>query len=201
MSSNEKSTRDRILDASWKLLERGAGKSVRMVDIAAQANVSRQAVYLLFENRANLVQETRNFVDAKYGVKDEIDRVLSQNSATQTLKAYVLFWSEYLSHIHGLAHAMQVGALHDKAAARARQDCLDDHFKVCCEIAKRLKNEKALANGWSEQSAAEMIFSVISLDMWLELVVVRRWSTIQLAEHQFALLIGGISTVVAKIGD
>jgi AcrR family transcriptional regulator len=46
MSSEMNPTRGRILDSTLQLLESGGGSQVRMSDIARQAGVSRQAVYL-----------------------------------------------------------------------------------------------------------------------------------------------------------
>ncbi len=54
MSSENSETRDRILDAAWTLLEEKAGSGVRMSDIARQAGISRQAVYLHFASRTEL---------------------------------------------------------------------------------------------------------------------------------------------------
>ena len=48
-------TRERILAATWKLMEESRDLQVRIADIAAAAGVSRQAVYLHFGNRPNLL--------------------------------------------------------------------------------------------------------------------------------------------------
>ena len=54
MSTKNPDTRTRALKAAWKLLEEG-GSSVRMADIAKAAGISRQAVYLHFPTRAELL--------------------------------------------------------------------------------------------------------------------------------------------------
>ncbi len=196
MSSNSLSTRERILNASWKLLEQGAGKTVRMADIAKQAKVSRQAVYMLFENRANLVRATRIHVDELHGVSEKIRKILSQNSPELMLLEYIAFWAAYLPNIYGLARAMQLGALHDVAAAQAWQDCLDEHFDVCLRIATALEHDGILQAGWTCQSASEIIFTSVSLDGWAELVVKRNWARSRYVDHTFALVLGGLSTKV-----
>jgi AcrR family transcriptional regulator len=74
MSSNNIETRTRILDAAWKLLETGQGSGVRMSDIAKTAGISRQAVYLHFPTRAELLIATTRHLDV---VKDVDARLMA----------------------------------------------------------------------------------------------------------------------------
>ncbi len=55
MSSENIETRTRILDATVRMLEEQGGRGVRMGDIAKAAGISRQAVYLHFSSRAELL--------------------------------------------------------------------------------------------------------------------------------------------------
>ena len=55
MSSENIETRSRILDATVNMLEEHGGVGVRMGDIAKAAGISRQAVYLHFASRAELL--------------------------------------------------------------------------------------------------------------------------------------------------
>jgi AcrR family transcriptional regulator len=63
MSSENPDTRTRILESAWKLLEAGGGSEVRMSDIAKDAGISRQAVYLHFPKRADLLIATTRYID------------------------------------------------------------------------------------------------------------------------------------------
>ena len=56
-------TRTRILDSAWKALEEGPGASVRMADIARRAGISRQAIYLHFPARTELLIATTRYID------------------------------------------------------------------------------------------------------------------------------------------
>ena len=67
MSSDNSKTRTRILQAALKLLEASQGQGVRMADIAKQAGVSRQAVYLHFSTRAELLIATTLYLDEVKG--------------------------------------------------------------------------------------------------------------------------------------
>lgn len=192
MSSILPETRVRILKAARKLLEESRGKPVRMVDIARAADVSRQAVYLEFENRSRLVADTREFVDQEYGVEEKLAVILQNTSATAKLQAYIAFWADYLPNIYGLARAMQLGSATDEAAALAWQECQEDHFAVCLNIANQLEQEKVLASGWTVNDAAEVISVLLSLEGWAELVQNRNWDKEKYISHMKSMAIGGL---------
>lgn len=65
MSSRNRSTRARILDSAVSLLESGTGGAVRISDIAKAAGISRQAVYLHFPKRSDLLIAATRFLDEK----------------------------------------------------------------------------------------------------------------------------------------
>ena len=73
-------TRSRILEAAWKLLEDGAGGEVRMSDIAKKTGISRQAVYLHFPSRADLLIAVTRYIDEA----NEIDARLAASRSAAT---------------------------------------------------------------------------------------------------------------------
>ena len=82
MSSDKADTRTRILEATWRLLEKRCGQGVRMSDIAKEAGVSRQAVYLHFESRKELIIATTKYVDEVKSLKrviEELCRIAESN--------------------------------------------------------------------------------------------------------------------------
>ena len=67
MSRDNPDTRSRILQAALELLEASQGKGVRMTDIAKQAGITRQALYLHFSTRAALLIATTHYLDELKG--------------------------------------------------------------------------------------------------------------------------------------
>ena len=63
VSSGNPETRKNILNSAWKLLEAAQGREVRMTDIAREAGVSRQALYLHFPARSVLLVATPRHID------------------------------------------------------------------------------------------------------------------------------------------
>ena len=75
MSGSEIDTKTRILQASYELMEQQQGLYVSMSYIAKAANVSRQAVYLHFASRAELMIATTRYVDDLKGLKERLQQI------------------------------------------------------------------------------------------------------------------------------
>ena len=108
MSSLTIETRTRILEASVRLLEEHRGRSVRMADIAKAAGISRQAVYLHFASRAELLEATTLYLDEILGLEQRLARSRAADSGTERLDAYIEFWGNYIPEIYGVAKALLV---------------------------------------------------------------------------------------------
>ncbi|MFT4874517.1 TetR/AcrR family transcriptional regulator [Congregibacter sp.] len=71
MSSKSLETRGKILDSAWSLLV-GGSNAVRMSDIAKLTGISRQAVYLHFPSRAELLIATTRYIDEVKSIDDRL---------------------------------------------------------------------------------------------------------------------------------
>src|SRR5262249_37601845 len=89
-------TRARILAATWRLMEQRHGQGVRMEDVARAACVSRQAVYLHFASRAELLVATVRYVDETLRLSERLEEVCSAPRGADALEAYVAFWGHYV---------------------------------------------------------------------------------------------------------
>ena len=188
MSSNEKNTRKKILEATWKLMEDRRGQGVRMSDIAKTAGISRQAIYLHFDTRTALMSATAIHVDVVKGLDERLKTVLSANSALEALEAYVDVWGNYVPEIYGLAKALLAARETDEAAAIAwdeRMACLRDG---CREIIADLDAEGKLAPVWSQAEAVEMFWTILSFQTWEQLTVECGWSVDQYTRWMKTLL-------------
>ena len=87
MSSENNPTRERILKSTWSLLEAGGASSVRMSDIAKAAKISRQALYLHFPNRAELLVATTRYLDEVYDVDTRLLASRTAKTGTDRLSA------------------------------------------------------------------------------------------------------------------
>ena len=119
MSSKKKSTREKILAASLELLETGQGNSVRMSDIAAKVGISRQALYLHFRTRGDLLIATTHYVDELHGGDARLVPSRTAKTGIERLAAFIDAWSDFLPEIYGIGKALLAMRDTDPEAAAA----------------------------------------------------------------------------------
>ncbi|HEY9081076.1 TetR/AcrR family transcriptional regulator [Magnetovibrio sp.] len=188
MSSHKSDTRSRILEAACRLLEQSSGKAVRMSDIAKAAGVSRQAVYLHFESRDDLMIATRKYVDEVKGLEERLEVLQSATTGTKLLEAIVDVWGNYIADIHAIDKAMMNTLETDEAKAAVWNDCMRGLNDTCREAINALKGEKHLAPGWSRKEAVEICLTTLSIHNWEQLTLEYGWSTPQYVSRMKTLL-------------
>lgn len=166
MSSPIADTRTRILQACRALLESRAPGGARMADIARRAGVSRQAVYLHFPNRAELLTATTRYIDQ---VNDVDARLAASRSATTgraRLEAFIAAWGNYIPEIHGVARALIAMTDSDAAAAAAWNDRLQAIRDGCRAAVDALARDGDLAAPFAPAEAADILWTLASVQNW-----------------------------------
>lgn len=176
MSSDSSDTRSKILDAARRLLEDRQVQGVRMSDIARAAGVSRQAVYLHFNNRADLLIALTRHVDAALGLEDRLAPSRAAASGTERLDAYIRFWGEYLPGIAGIARALLAMRATDAEAAKAWADRMAAMREGCTAAIEMLSAEGRLHHRWDVDSARDMLWAMLSFETWDTLTRDCGWS-------------------------
>ena len=188
MSREVKDTKTRILEAAWLLMEERRSQDVSMSSIAKAAGISRQAVYLHFASRTELMIATMHYVDEVKGLNDRLAKFRDATSGIGQLNACVEIWGNYIPEIYGLAKALLRARDTDEAMAAAWNESMNCLRDICQEIIETLKNEGALAPEWSTDEATAMLWSMISISHWEQLTIECGWSTPQYIERMKALL-------------
>lgn len=176
MSSNEKDTRERILEATWRLMEQNPGQAISMGAIAAAAGISRQAVYLHFASRTELLIETLDYVDRVKGLDARLAQLDLAAGGAELLDASVEIWGNYIPEIIGMARTLLKTREGDEAMAaawQAKMGCLRD---VCRGIVEILGREGLLASRWSPGEATEVFMVILSIGNWEQLIHESGWS-------------------------
>ncbi|MGB0506892.1 MAG: TetR/AcrR family transcriptional regulator, partial [Pikeienuella sp.] len=122
MSSTKNPTRERILKTTWTLLEDGSGANVRMSDIAKAAEISRQALYLHFPNRAELLVATTRYLDEYHNIESKLVTSRTASTSEERLAAWVEVWGNYIPTIYGIAKALMAMQDSDAEAKAAWAD-------------------------------------------------------------------------------
>jgi len=186
-SYGDPETRRRILDAAWALLEeRGTG--IRIADVAAKAGVSRQAVYLHFGDRASLFVALGDHIDVSFGRDDLRTHVFGAPTGLESLRRWVHTMSWYTAKIDSVSRILELGAESDEALGAAWKDRMTGRRGHVRRIAERIAAERQLADGWTAEAAADLIFSVTLPGPWRVLTSVLGWSEERYAEEITGLL-------------
>ena len=176
MSSGENDTRIRILNATWTLLEADPGKGVRMSDIAKCAGISRQAVYLHFPTRADLLVATTRHVDNVKDVDERLSASRSAKSGIERLDAFVEAWGNYIPEIYGVATALLAMKDRDEAAAEAWRDRMDAVRQGCEAAVSALRSDGTLRPGLRSRDATDMLWTLLSVHNWEQFTRDCGWS-------------------------
>lgn len=179
MSSHKPDTRNRILKATWQLMEQHRGQDVHIRDIAKAVGISRQAVYLHFASRTQLMIATMDYVDEVKGLDKRLDRLKNVTSAIKLLEACIEVWGDYIPEIYGLAKAMMRTRDSDKAMAAAWNNSMGCLLGVCQKTIEALDREGILAQEWSSKEAVEMFYTMLSVNNWEQLIMECDWSKTQ----------------------
>ena len=177
VSSHDVETRTRILEASVRLLEEHRGQSVRMGDIAKAAGISRQAVYLHFASRAELLEATTLYLDEILGLEQRLARSRSADSGTERLDAYIEFWGSYIPEIYGVAKALLVAQDTDEAAAAAWNERMLAMRDGCRAAIESLKSDGNFAEEWNTREATDFLWTMLSVRNWEQLTQECGWSS------------------------
>ena len=188
MSSPSEDTKTRILEATWRLMEQRRGQGVSMGDIAKAAGISRQAVYLHFASRTELMIATTNYVNEVKGLDERLSQFQAATTGTEMLAACVEIWGNFIPEIYGLAKAMLLTRASDEATAAAWDGCMSGFGDICREIIEALDEEGILAPEWSRKEAIEMLLTLLSVNNWEQLTIEYGWSTAQYIDWMKTLL-------------
>lgn len=164
-------------------MERRPGKSISMGEVAKATGISRQAVYLHFASRAELMIATSNYVDEIKGLDQRLEALKAAPTAVERLEACVEVWGAYIPEIHGLAKALLATRDTDEATAAAWNANMHCLRELCREIVEALDREGSLAPQWSIEQATDLFWTMISIHNWEQLTVECGWSTRQFVEQ------------------
>src|SRR6056297_3698112 len=164
MSSDNPTTRTRILQATRDLLDSNPGTGARMSDIAKRAGVSRQALYLHFPNRTELFIAATRHQDIAHGLHAALDAGICSGRGTDRLSALVAAWGGYIPHIFGMAKTLMVLKETDEEAARAWNERMADFRDACAAVVAALARDGDLV--MDETEATDLLWTLLSVPTW-----------------------------------
>lgn len=179
MSRTITDTRTRILDSAWKTLEDDPGASVRMADIAKRAGISRQALYLHFPARAELLIATTRYIDEIKQIDERLAASRNAETGIDRLNAYIDAWGNYIPEIQGVARALLAMQDSDAAAKLAWDDRMGAVREGCAAAIRALRNDSVLSDDYTLDQATDILWALLSVRQWELLTETCGWSQAQ----------------------
>jgi AcrR family transcriptional regulator len=194
-SAGDPETRRRILDATLGLVSRRGGADVTMAQIARAARISRQAIYLHFADRAALITAAVRHGDEERGIPEAVQRIRDAPNAVAAVRQLVAAQARLNPGIWPIARALDAVRREDEAAERSWQDRLADRLAGCQAIVARLAEEGVLTSGIDHRVAADLLWTMTSVRLWEDLVLLRRWSVARYRKHVSAMILRTLTDV------
>jgi len=179
MSSENIETRARILEATVKMLEGGEGRGVRMGDIAAAAGISRQAVYLHFTSRTELLVAAVKHLDEVLESDRRLAPSRAATSGVKRLELYIESWGRYIPQIYRVAKGLMLAQDTDEAAAAAWKDRMLAMRDGCRAAIEALHADGSLAPEWTPRRATDALWTMLLVPNWENLTIECGWSAQQ----------------------
>lgn len=181
-------TRAAILDAAWSLIEERGPEHTTIEDIADEAGIQRRSVYLHFASRADLLTALLAHMDAALDVASSTRSVRDAPDAVTALDEWAGHLARYHPRILPVARAVDRARRTDPDAAALWDRAMRGWYAACRDLAARLADEGRLATPWTVDSASDLLWALMSVDLLEDLTHDRGWSQAQYRERLATLL-------------
>ena len=195
MSSRTQQTRTRILQSALRLLTQRGYHGVGVEEVARDAGLSRQAVYLHFKSKAALVVAMAQYEDEVTGTAELLRPVAEAPTASEALDRGVAAYGAIEPLIHDVASVLYAARRSDPAAEAAWQDRMAFRRGNIRRVMEALQREGLLADGWTVDEAADFVSALLSLHTYEYLARERGWTIERLVSRLTTIL---HSTLVAR---
>jgi len=191
--SSEPTTRARVHAATLELIKTATGP-ISMSAIAKAAGLSRQALYLLFTDKADLFIGLLRYADAKRGLVEEVAKIRAASSGVETLLAVIDLQARLSPGYKPLFDAFEILRRQDADAEAAWKDRQQHRLEGCKVIVALLSAEGRLRSGLDHAAAADLIWTMTSTATWEDLVIRRGWSASEYRQRLADLLLSALTT-------
>jgi len=177
MSTRKAETRVRLLEAARKLLLSRGFHGVGLEEIAAEAGVSRQAVYKShFASKAELLLALVRYLHVADDLDALIEPVYAAPSGPAMLEAAIRAIVTIEGRLHDVALVLSAAASSDEGAAAAWHDRTEAKRGGLRDALQRVAAERRLRTSWTVDQAVDVVAVLVSVEAYEQLVVERGWS-------------------------
>lgn len=192
MSTNRLETRSGLLGAARSLFEERGYHDVGLEEIGAAAGVSRQAVYLHFGSKAQLLVELFRWVEEQEHLGDLLEPVFAAPDGVDSLSLLVDAHARFepgIAKIADVAEAARRTAPEMDELVRGRMELRHQGMR---QIVARIHAQGRLRSGWTVNDATGFVWTLLSPESHRLLVSELGWSNQRWATRTKRLLLDAL---------
>ena len=176
-SGGRPQTRIQILEAARTVFEELGYYDAGLGAVARKAGVSRQAIYLHFPSKAELLTALHLHIFAT-DVVPAIERHPNTDavSALAALDAMIAVDVEVVSKVWRIHEALQMARRQHPEVEETLRPREEEHHGELLDLGRRLKREGALPRNIRVGLFADMLWGLMSVGTYRSLVIERGWS-------------------------
>jgi AcrR family transcriptional regulator len=186
-NARSRRTNAALLRAARELVEQEGFPALTMTAVAERAGVSRRAVYLHCPSRSDLLAALYRDLGQTEELAASLQAVWDSPDAVSALDEWAAHIARSHPRILGILRAMERDSYHDPDAATLWKTAQDSWLKGSRRLMTWLAGEGRLAPRWDVDTAADMMWALMSIDVLDRLCHGRGWSREQIADQLAAL--------------
>lgn len=163
------STRTRILDTAREITEK-QGAAPTMSALARAVGISRQALYLHFPDRTQLLLALMAHVGDQEQLQSGVDAVTQAPDAAAAIRAWAHLQAQLRPTLAATGRALADTRHGDPSASAAWTDRAGYRMRIATSIIERLSEEGRLDPAWTTAEAAALLWELNSFHVWDNLV-------------------------------
>jgi AcrR family transcriptional regulator len=176
-SGGRPQTRIQILEAARAMFEELGYYGAGLGAVAKRAGVSRQAIYLHFPSKAELLTALHLHIFAA-DVLPAIERHPQANavSALDALDVMIAVDVEVVSKVWRIHEAFQIARRQHPEVEQTLRPREEERYGQLLDLGHRLKRERALPPNLRVGTFADVLWGLVSVGTYRSLVIERGWS-------------------------
>lgn len=187
-NARSRRTAEALLMAAREVIVQHGFEALTMAAVAEIAGVSRRAVYLHYSSRAELIGSLLPYVGEVEDFGGSLEKVWNARDAAVAVGE----WARHLARAHPKILAVAKAADRvrgtDADAARVWDEVMQRWRLGSRRLVTWLHDEGRLAQPWTVDTAADMMWALMSLDILERLTIDRHWSDKRYADRMALLL-------------
>jgi AcrR family transcriptional regulator len=176
-------TRLQIIEAARSLLSLAGYHDVSLDEIAREAGVSRQTIYVQFGAKRGVLQAVAEYVERESYGHDMVEGAREVSDPIATIRNGINDQLAFFQRNSDLLRTFYAQAAHDRDFRDVWQDRLQRRWDAIHLLVERIARDGKLAEGWSPTEAADWLWSLTNFRLYEEMVLERGWSNEQLMQR------------------